>query len=195
MRTALVAHFIPLAMCGGLCNCGYLCYIFTLSRSATHTSKQESPPAWMQVGIPTVACPVLHGGSCPGGGAGYPGWVPPGWGTPILTWLGGTPGRCPLARVPPILTWLGGEPGQAPSSWGTSHPSWPSQGVTPGGHPWLAEIPPPDLARGYPRWVSPGRGTPLPQLDLAGVPPPTVVDWQTKWNYNLLSRTTYVVSK
>ena len=71
-------------------------------------------------GIPTAAYQVLHALSCPGvypyRGDSHPDlarghlvWAHPGWGTPVLTWLGGsTLGGHPLAGVPPPLTWLGG---------------------------------------------------------------------------------------
>ena len=91
-------------------------------------------------------------------------------------------------------------------------------GTSPSGYP-----PPPARSDGggYPRWCTPHLGTPWPGpmgwgtrggvgmplevgtpirvppprpgwLDLAGVPP-AGVDWQTKWNYYLPSRTTYAV--
>ena len=70
-------------------------------------------------------------------------------------------------------------------------PSWPGQGGTQGGHPWL----------GYPSsWPGcwrgrtlgrcpPGWGTPRGWTWLGyPPPPPTGIGWQTEWNYNLPSR-------
>ena len=61
-------------------------------------------------------------------------------------------------------------PGQV--SWGV-----PKVGYPPSWYP-----PRPGLTGGYPRWGTPHWGT-----------PPAGVDWQTKWNYYLPSRTTYAV--
>ena len=44
------------------------------------------------------------------------------------------------------------------------------------------------------RWGTPPQGVPPPTgWTWLGYPPPPGVDWQTKWNYYLLSRTTYAV--
>ena len=75
-----------------------------------------------------------------------------------------------------------------------------------GTHPPVGVLPQPGLMGGTRGGVSPQQGypqpglmrgnqggVPPPWLDLAGVPgppPPAGVDWQTKWNYNLPSRTT-----
>ena len=78
---------------------------------------------------------------------------------------GGYPGWVPPPRLgyPHNPDLARGVP-QAGAPWlGHPHPDWP--GGTPGGHP-------------------PGWGTP---------PPPIGVNWQTKWNYNLPSPTTYAV--
>ena len=84
-------------------------------------SKQVSPP------VPVGGAPILTW-DLDGGypillmEKGYPGYphLYLGWGTPILTWEGGTRPSWPGKGVPPIATWEGG-----------TRPSWPGKGVPP----------------------------------------------------------------
>ena len=133
-------------------------------------------------GIPTAAYQVLH--------------LLTKWGTPpplprsdgvggtqggILPWLGYPPSRSdpgvpevgyPLVRVPHVgLPTCQGTP-----CLGTPHRGTPIRVHPPPSWTWLGYPPPPPPA-------GPGSGT----------PPPLGVDWQTKWNYYLPSRTTYAV--
>ena len=98
--------------------------------------------------------------------------------------------------------------------WDTPQQGYPparSDGGTQGGVP-LAGVPPARSNGGYPRWGIPQQGTPQPGLmggvpELGYPPPPSwtwlgyppdwtwLWLWQTKWNYNLPSRTTYAVGK
>ena len=79
----------------------------------------------------------------------------------------------PEVGYPPARPhWGGGTPTLGTPHWGTPRPGPTGEGTRGG-------VPPP------PRLAGPGLGT----------PPPTGVDWQTKWNYYLPSRTTYAVGK
>ena len=129
-----------------------------------HTDRRlSSTPSVNQVGYP-LPLPRSDGvGGTQGG---------------ILPWLGYPPSRSdrgvpevgyPLVRVPHVgLPTCQGTP-----CLGTPHRGTPIR-VHPPSWTWL----------GYP---------PHPRLDLARVPLPLGVDWQTKWNYYLPSRTTYAV--
>ena len=162
-------------------------------------------------GIPTTAYQVLHVLSCTSGGTPvgvtlcrHPlGGVPPSWPGP-----GGTLGGCPLSGVPHCPDLAGGYPGQA-LPWLGYPTSWPDWGYPrqvppwlgyppswPAGTPWL-RYPPSwpgrlDLARVPPSWT--WLGYP-PGWTWLGYPHPAGVDWQTKWNYNLPSHSTYSVGK
>ena len=153
-------------------------------------------------GIPTAAYQALRVQSCPRE-VGYPGRVPPGWGTPPSwpgwgEYHGWVP---PLAGVPPVLTWPGRRyPKWVPPGWGTPHPDLA------GGYPWQAPsgqddgVPWPGQDGWYPGWVPPGWGTPPPigpgwgtsLLDLAGVPPQVWTDRQTDMCQNIIFPSYYV---
>ena len=129
--------------------------------------------------------------------------VRPGRGTPGPGLMGE---GVPEVGYPPAQVW------QGYPRWGTPLAGVPQDrfdrvpevGYPSRGTPWWGI--PGQVWWGYPRWGTPQQGYPpgWTWLDLAGVPPPPPwwtwpgyppagVDWQTKWNYNLPSRTTYAV--
>ena len=135
-------------------------------------------------GIPTAVYQVLHLLS----EVGYP---------PSQVWWGGTQGGgTPPSRSTPSQVWQGGYPrqGTPPARSDRGCPRWstpPSQ-VWQGGYQRRG-IPLARSDRGYPWWGTPRQWYP-PSWTWLGYPPlPAGVNWQTKWNYNLPSRTTYAV--
>ena len=136
-------------------------------------------------GIPTATYQVLHLLT----EVGYP---PLGY-PPVQVWQGGTWGTPHWGTPPPVQVWWGRVPRVPPPPSG-----YPPVGVPPIGVPlqvWQGGT-----------WGTPPSGYPsLSRSDGGylgyppiGVPPirvpPLGVDWQTKWNYYLPSRTTYAVS-
>ena len=146
-------------------------------------------------GIPTATYQVLHLLT----EVGYP---PPSGYPPVQVWCGGTRDTPCRGTPHPDLMTSGGTPHQGIPHPGLMGGTWgtPTSGLMGGTPHW--GTPHPGLMGGTPL-TGPGSGTPPAWTWLGSPPPPPPgpnlgtpppgVDWQTKWNYYLPSRTTYAV--